>query len=104
MEMPRSGFAGAVTCTPSACSRSITPFQLEPSAKAPCTRTTVRGAAALVVSSDMRAPYISSLDYSLRTTDHAELGGGNAHDRNAKKAAARNIGLGLGHGGLPSPV
>src|SRR5215203_3148376 len=41
MEMPRSGFAGAVTCTPSACSRSITPFQLEASAKAPCTRTTV---------------------------------------------------------------
>src|ERR687890_1796729 len=41
MEMPRSGFARAVTCTPSACSRSITPFQLDPSAKAPCTRTTV---------------------------------------------------------------
>src|SRR5919107_4119628 len=41
MEMPRSGFDGAVTCSPSACSRSITPFQLEPSAKAPCTRTTV---------------------------------------------------------------
>src|SRR5919107_3963602 len=41
MEMPRSGFGGAVTCTPSACSRSITPFQPEASAKAPCTRTTV---------------------------------------------------------------
>ena len=41
MEMPRRGFAGAVTCTPSACSRLITSFQLEPSAKAPCTRTTV---------------------------------------------------------------
>src|ERR671920_1208845 len=41
MEIPRSGFAGAVTCTPSACRRSITPFQLDPSAKAPCTRTTV---------------------------------------------------------------
>src|SRR5829696_949378 len=41
MEMPRSGFAGAVTCSPSACSRLITSFQLEPSAKAPCTRTTV---------------------------------------------------------------
>src|SRR3954470_1740517 len=41
MEIPRSGFAGAVTCTPSACSRSITLFQLDPSAKAPCTRTTV---------------------------------------------------------------
>src|ERR671921_2057217 len=38
--MPRSGFAGAVTCTPCACSRLITSFQLEPSAKAPCTRTT----------------------------------------------------------------
>src|SRR5918995_2341553 len=41
MEMPRSGFAGAVTCIPSACNRSTTSFQLEPSAKAPCTRTTV---------------------------------------------------------------
>src|SRR5918995_6140381 len=41
MEMPRSGFAGAVTCSPSACSRSTTSFQLEPSAKAPWTRTTV---------------------------------------------------------------
>jgi hypothetical protein len=41
MEMPRSGFAGAVTCSPSACSRFITSFQLEASAKAPCTRTTV---------------------------------------------------------------
>src|ERR687893_2482254 len=39
--MPRSGFAGAVTCTPCVCSRSITSFQLEPSAQAPCTRTTV---------------------------------------------------------------
>src|SRR5829696_7798580 len=59
IEMPRSGFAGAVTCTPSACSRSTTSFQLEASAKAPCTRTTVRGAAAVVVSSDMRAPCVS---------------------------------------------
>src|SRR5215210_2285381 len=41
IEMPRSGFGGAVTWTPSACSRSITSFQLEASAKAPCTRTTV---------------------------------------------------------------
>src|SRR5215212_6088864 len=64
MEMPRSGFGGAVTCTPSACSRSITPFQPEASAKAPCTRTMVREAAAVVVSSDMRAPYVSSLDCS----------------------------------------
>ena len=39
--MPRSGFAGAVTGTPFACSRSITPFQLDPSANAPCTSTTV---------------------------------------------------------------
>src|SRR5215218_7956577 len=63
METPRSGFAGAITCTPSACSCSITPFQPEASAKAPCTKTTARGAAA-VVSSDMRAPYVSSLDCS----------------------------------------
>ena len=32
---------GAVACNPSACSRSITSFQLEPSAQAPRTRTTV---------------------------------------------------------------
>jgi hypothetical protein len=39
--MLRSGFAGAVTYSSSACSRLITSFQLEPSAQAPCTRTTV---------------------------------------------------------------
>jgi hypothetical protein len=39
--MPRSGFAGAITATPAGSSRSITPFQLEASAKAPWTRTTV---------------------------------------------------------------
>ena len=44
MEMPRSGIAGAVTSIPAACRRSTTPFQLEASAKAPWTRTTVRGA------------------------------------------------------------
>jgi hypothetical protein len=41
--MPRSGFAAAVTWTPLASRRSVTPFQLELSAKAPCTSTTVRG-------------------------------------------------------------
>src|SRR5918994_1927677 len=59
MEMPRSGLAGAVTCTPSACSCSTTSFQPEASAKAPCTKTTVRGAAALLVSSDIAAPCVS---------------------------------------------
>ena len=39
--MPRSGFAGAMTLTPFACSRSITPFQLDASANAPWTSTTV---------------------------------------------------------------
>src|SRR4051812_19854107 len=56
MEIPRSGFAGAVACTPSACSRSITPFQLEASAKAPCTSTTV-GELAVRVVSDMCVPF-----------------------------------------------
>src|SRR5215211_1689341 len=42
--MPRNGFAGAVTWMPAACRRSITPLQLEASANAPWTRTTVRGA------------------------------------------------------------
>src|SRR5215216_4894490 len=41
--MPRSGLGGQVTATPAACSRSITPFQPEASAKAPCTSATVRG-------------------------------------------------------------
>src|SRR3954447_13808561 len=50
--IPRSGFAGALTATPFACRRSITPFQLEASANAPCTNTTV-GA----VASDMRVPF-----------------------------------------------
>jgi hypothetical protein len=44
LEIPRSGLAGAVTSTPFVCSRSITPFQLEASANAPCTRTTVGAA------------------------------------------------------------
>jgi hypothetical protein len=42
--MPRSGFGIAVTGIPFSCSRSITPFQLELSAKAPWTSTTVSGA------------------------------------------------------------
>src|SRR5829696_6001661 len=53
MEIPRSGLAGAVTCTPAACSRSTAPFQLEASAKAPCTSTTVNGAAVVGVASVM---------------------------------------------------
>src|SRR6185312_13253664 len=53
--MPRSGIAGAVTWIPAACRRSMTPFQLEASAKAPWTRTTVRGAFSVTVS-DIRAP------------------------------------------------
>ncbi|GAA3783260.1 hypothetical protein GCM10022206_23130 [Streptomyces chiangmaiensis] len=39
--MPRSGLAGAITGYPSFCNRAITPFQLEASAKPPCTSTTV---------------------------------------------------------------
>jgi hypothetical protein len=35
VEIQRSGFAGALTATPFACRRSIAPFQLEASAKAP---------------------------------------------------------------------
>src|SRR4029079_14546791 len=48
--MPRSGFGGAVTSPPLACRRSMTPFLLEASANAPCTRTTV-GAVESVISS-----------------------------------------------------
>src|SRR3954447_24984178 len=50
--IPRSGFAGALTATPFACRRSMTPFQLEASANAPCTNTTVGD-----VASDMRVPF-----------------------------------------------
>src|SRR4249920_2909972 len=53
--MPRSGLAAATTGTPFACSRSITPAQLELSAKAPCTSTTVSGDV-LVVSDMVMAP------------------------------------------------
>src|SRR3954452_14616537 len=56
--IPRSGFAGAVTGTPLACSRAITPFQLDASANAPWTRTTL--AASGVVVSDIRAPFAAS--------------------------------------------
>ena len=41
--MPRRGFGGAVTWIPAAWRSSMTPFQLEASAKAPWTRTTVSG-------------------------------------------------------------
>src|SRR5918993_5857572 len=46
--MPRNGLAGARTSTPAACRVGITPAQFEASAKAPCTSTTVRGAAPAV--------------------------------------------------------
>ncbi len=51
----RSGFAGAVTRMPLACNRVITPFQLDASANAPWTSTTV--AVSVVVGSDMSAPF-----------------------------------------------
>src|SRR6476646_214601 len=50
-EIPRSGLAGAVTWTPFASNRSITPLQLDASANAPCTSTTV--GKLWLVSSDM---------------------------------------------------
>src|SRR3954453_14402157 len=52
LAMPRSGFDGAVTCTPLAWRRSITPFQLDASANAPCTSTTL-GCASIAVTSDI---------------------------------------------------
>src|SRR4051812_22040729 len=59
-EMPRRGFGGAVTWMPSAWRRSMTPFQLDESAKAPWTRTTVIGA--LAVAPDVRAPWCVFVD------------------------------------------
>src|SRR5215207_2844466 len=58
--MPRNGFPGAVTWMPAACTRSITALQLEASANAPWTRTTVRGARD--VCSDTRAPSLVGID------------------------------------------
>src|SRR5262249_58691241 len=43
IEMPRNGFGMVVTGTLWFSRRSITPFQLELSANAPCTSATVRG-------------------------------------------------------------
>src|SRR6185437_3840688 len=60
--MPRSGFGGATTCTPSSCRRSTTPFQLEASAKAPCTSTTVRESV-LEFASAMGAPSLVGVDF-----------------------------------------
>src|SRR4029453_5412910 len=59
--MPRSGFGAAVTWMPAAWRRSMTPFQLEESAKAPWTSTTVSGAWSLVAW-DMRAPLLGGVD------------------------------------------
>src|SRR5690242_4681659 len=53
--MPRSGFGGAVTGTFSACRRVITPVQLDASAKAPWTSTTVGVSA-------MTAPFVRSAE------------------------------------------
>ena len=53
--MPRNGFGGAVTWILAAWRRAMTLFQLDESAQAPWTRTTVSGA--FDVASDMRAPY-----------------------------------------------
>src|SRR6476646_3966498 len=46
--MPRNGLAAAITGTPLDWSRSMTPAQLELSAKAPCTSTTVSGVVLVV--------------------------------------------------------
>src|SRR5207247_7936611 len=51
LRVAQRDFAGAVTATPCACSRSTTPFQQEASANAPCTSTTVG------VDSDIPAPF-----------------------------------------------
>ena len=67
--MPRSGFGGAVTWTPAACRRSMTPFQLEASAKAPWTSTTVSGA--LEVASDMSAPSLAEVSTSMTASAKA---------------------------------
>src|SRR6266511_3593027 len=61
MGMPRSGLAGAVTWIPAAWSCSMTPFQLEASAKAPWTSTTVSGAGS-VVAGGMTAPWLVGVD------------------------------------------
>src|SRR5829696_7283909 len=50
---------------PAACRRSITPLQLEASANAPWTRTTVRGA--LDACSDTRAPSLVGIDVDQRS-------------------------------------
>src|SRR5882672_2517959 len=50
-----SGFCTAVTCKPAACRREMTSAQLEPSAHAPCTSTTLRASAGLSARADALA-------------------------------------------------
>src|ERR1700738_4434029 len=50
-----SGFCTAVTCKPAAWRREITSAQLEPSAHAPCTSTTLRASAGLAACADASA-------------------------------------------------
>ena len=71
-EMPRSGLAAATTATPRARRRSITPFQLELSAKAPCTSTTVSGEV-VVVSDVVVAPLSSEREHEGLDAGVAEL-------------------------------
>src|SRR5882672_3681160 len=47
-----SGFCTAVTCKPAACRREMTSAQLEPSAHAPCTSTTLRASTGLAPCAD----------------------------------------------------
>jgi len=50
-----SGFCTAVTCRPAACRRGMTSAQLDPSAHAPCTSTTLRASVGVALCADAAA-------------------------------------------------
>src|SRR3954453_1585688 len=64
--MPRNGFGGAVTGMPAAWRRSMTPSQLDESAKAPWTSTTVSGALEVVSDIETSLLGVVDVDHGLR--------------------------------------
>src|SRR6187455_1235748 len=89
IERPRSGLGGAVFAIPAAFSSSSTPVQHEASAKAPCTRTTVKGAPpATGVASVMFVPSLGVATGDASDCEEALAEAGNGSNRETANAAA----------------
>ena len=63
-----SGFCTAVTFSPAACRYGMTPAQLEPSAQAPCTSTTLRATTGEAVSARASNPLNAAVNAASAST------------------------------------